>query len=74
MYKVVPFVASIDNKQGAGVAATQLEDLITHMASSGFEYVRLERMETWVAGNPGCAGIGATPSYSKTFSVAVFKR
>jgi hypothetical protein len=73
-YKVVPFVANIGPKQGVEVGAGQLEYLISQMVGQGFDYVRLESVETVVQGNAGCFGIGATPAVVKSFTMAVFKR
>lgn len=73
-YHVVPFVASIGLAQGAQEAASQLQQLIQSLASQGWEYVRLESVTTYVSGNPGCFGFGATASRITTFSMAVFRR
>lgn len=73
-YKVVPFVASIDSVQGSAEAADQLEKLIQEYSSHGWEYVRLESVETVVAGNEGCFGLGATPSRLTSYSMAVFRQ
>lgn len=73
-YKVVPFVASIDSVQGSAEAAAQLENLIQHYSNQGWEYVRLESVETVVVGNDGCFGIGATPAQLTAYSMAVFRQ
>ena len=73
-YKVVPFVASVGTNEGSQQAATQLEDLIRGFTNSGWEYVRLENVETYIAGNAGCLGLGATPSRLVSYSMAVFRQ
>jgi len=73
-YTVVPFVAAIDAVQGSAEAAAQLEKLIQHYSSHGWEYVRLESVETFVAGNEGCFGLGVTPSRLTSYSMAVFRQ
>ena len=73
-YKVVPFIASVSSKEGAQTAAGQLEELINQMSSEGWEYVRLESVDTYIAGGGGCFGIGATPATSTSFSMAVFRK
>ena len=73
-YSVVPFVAVIGRTQGAAVASTQLETLIQYYARRGWEYVRLESVETFVQGDNGCFGIGATPPHTTVYSMAVFRR
>ncbi len=73
-YRVVPFVASIGMGQGSQQAAAQLEALIKSWSDEGWEYVRLENVETYVAGSAGCFGIGATPAQVVSYSMAVFKQ
>ena len=73
-YRVVPFVASIATNEGSGQAAGQLEALIKSWTDSGWEYVRLESVETFIAGSPGCFGLGATPGRLVSYSMAVFKQ
>jgi hypothetical protein len=73
-YRVIPFTAKITNDQGAAAAASQLASLIATNAAEGWEYVRLEQVETHVAGTAGCFGIGALPSSTLSVSMAVFRR
>jgi hypothetical protein len=73
-FRVVPFVASVALGEGSSQAAAQLEALIKTQTDTGWEYVRLESVETFVAGSNGCFGLGATPSQLVSYSMAVFKR
>jgi hypothetical protein len=73
-YKVVPFSASISTHEKDTKAAAQLEELANEAARSGWEFIRLERVETHVAGDSGCFGIGATPGSTISISMAVFRR
>lgn len=73
-YRVVPFVASINLNEGSSQAAAQLEALIKSWSDAGWEYVRLESVETFVAGNAGCFGFGAVPARVLSYSMAVFKQ
>lgn len=73
-YKVVPFTANISSTDGASTAASQLETLIASNAAQGWEYVRLEQVDTYVAGTNGCFGLGATPSRTTSISMAVFRQ
>ena len=73
-YKVVPFVASVGMLEGSQQAAAQLEALVHQYAQEGWEYVRLESVVTFIAGNNGCFGLGATPSRTTSFSMAVFRK
>lgn len=73
-YRVVPFVASVGTNEGSSQAAGQLEALIKSWADQGWEYVRLESVETYVAGTAGCLGIGATSTQMVSYSMAVFKQ
>ena len=73
-YKVVPFVAVITQDKDSATAASQLELLIQSYAKNGWEYVRLENVETYIQGDAGCFGIGATPPRATAYSMVVFKR
>ena len=73
-YRVVPFKASIGSTDNAAAAASQLETLVAAYAASGWEYVRLEKVDTFVAGSSGCFGIGATPSMNTSIAMVVFRK
>ena len=73
-YLVIPFVAVIPLGKGADEAAAQLQQMIQNRAGEGWEYVRLESVETVIAGDNGCFGIGATPPRSTVYSMAVFRK
>jgi len=73
-YRVVPFVASINMHDGAGAAAKQLQAMIAQQAGEGWEYVRLENVETHIAGSAGCFGLGATPERTVSVSMIVFRK
>jgi hypothetical protein len=73
-YKVVPFVAVVKQDQNAGAAAAQLQGLIDSYARGGWQYIRLESVETHIAGDAGCFGFGARPGSVTVCSMAVFKR
>lgn len=72
-YKVIAFRANITSSGGASDVATQLATLISSEATGGWEYMRLETVETLVVGSNGCFGLGATPSLMTSHSVAVFR-
>lgn len=73
-FKVVPFKASISNTGGGKDVASQLENLIAGEVAAGWEYVRLETVETHVAGSSGCFGLGAQPGAVTSYPVAVFRQ
>ena len=73
-FKVVPFVAKITGSDSTSSVANQLDDLIKSMKADGWEYVRLEKVDTIVKGNNGCFGYGATPDTLNSFTVAIFKK
>lgn len=73
-YKVMPFVASVSNNQGSAAAATQLEGLVNQNSAQGWEYVRMESVQTVIAGTKGCFGIGATPAIMTVYSMVVFRK
>lgn len=74
VYKVVPFIAQITPKDTTNAVALQLELLINDFSSQGWEYVRVENIETQVAPDNGCFGFGSTPGYNTIFKMVVFKR
>jgi hypothetical protein len=73
-YKVVPFVAKISQKDTTASVAEQLQTVINECANHGWEYVRLENVETHVAPENGCFGFGSKPGYSTSFKMVVFKQ
>jgi ABC-type transporter lipoprotein component MlaA len=73
-YIVVPFTAKLGNKDNATQAAAQLQELIQYYSNNGWEYVRLESVETYVAGKQGCMGLDNTPSSYVYIRMAVFKK
>ena len=73
-YKVVPFVAVINQKDTTAKVAEQLENLVNTHATQGWEYVRLESVETHVSENKGCFGFGAKPGYATIYRMVVFKK
>ena len=73
-YRVVPFVASISTTEGSQQAAAQLETLIKSWSDTGWDYVRMENVETYVAGTSGCFGFGATPGQTVSYSMVVFRK
>jgi hypothetical protein len=73
-YKVVPFVAQITHKETTATVAGQLQTLINEYSSEGWEYVRLENVETQVAPDNGCFGLGAKPGFNRIFKMVVFKK
>ena len=73
-YAVVPFVAVIAHGKGSDAAATQLQQLIRSYSSKGWEYVRLESVETYIAGDAGCFGLGAVAPRTTVYTMAVFRR
>ena len=73
-FKVVPFVAKINQNQTTTAVADQLQALINEQSASGWEYVRMESVDTFVAPDAGCFGFGAKPGYNTSFSMVVFKK
>jgi hypothetical protein len=73
-YKVVPFTAQITRDDTTVQVAAQMQNIIDAHLSSGWEYVRMEGVQTNVAGTSGCFGVGAQPGFSTTFNVMVFKQ
>lgn len=74
-YKVIPFVASIDQAKGAtDNVAQQLEDVIKNHTNQGWKYISLESVETYVKPDGGCFGFGAKPGYTTARQMVVFSK
>lgn len=73
-YKVIPFAAKFGSDDDAGAAAAQLERVILAHETEGWEYVRLEHVDTVISGSNGCFGIGAQPDRQASIAMAVFRR
>jgi hypothetical protein len=74
IYRVVAFSSAIGTTDTSATAAGQLESLINSQAEEGWEYIRLEHVDTYVAGSSGCFGLGATPAQVKSVTMAVFRK
>ena len=75
-YRVVPFVGAVPNenvKEGNLIACSQLETLIVSWAEQKWEYVRLESVDTYIAGNKGCFVV-PEPGRMTSYSMVVFRR
>jgi hypothetical protein len=73
-YKVIPFTAGITRNDTTTTVAKQVEAMIETQVAMGWEYVRMERIETAVAPQDGCFGFGAVPGYTTSFQMLVFKK
>ena len=73
-YKVIPFVASIQNNGNSTQSAEQLEDIIKTQANEGWKYVRLESVSTFVQPESGCFGFGGKPGYATSHQMIVFSK
>jgi len=73
VYKVTPFVAAVGHTEGSKEAAAQLDALIASWTAMGWEYVRLERVDTFIEGTGGCFGIGAESGHMASLSMVVFR-
>lgn len=73
-YKVIPFVAVINHNDTTEKVAQQLQEVINAYANQGWEYVRLESVETHIAESKGCFGVGATPGRNTIFRMVVFRK
>lgn len=72
-YKVIPFVAVIDPLKGTSEqVAEQLEAKIKQGEASGWAYVDLENVGTYVNPQEGC--FGSKPGYTITNQVLLFKK
>ena len=74
-YKVVPFVASINQNKGkSSDVADQLENIINKAQEQGWKYMRIESVSTYVLPDSGCFGIGGRQGYTTTRQMIVFSK
>lgn len=74
-YKVVPLAPSFDVKTSSSKDASDyLERFINHYGNQGWNYVRIENVSTYVSGDDGCFGIGATSGHTSIKQMVVFNR
>lgn len=73
-FKVVPFTARITRDDSKAAVAKQVQLMIDNHLATGWEYVRMERIETSVAPTKGCFGIGAQPGYTTAIQMLIFKK
>lgn len=74
-YKVAPFYPVINrDKDNSNRVAKQLQEVIDNYNEEGWDYVRLESVETYVVPDPGCFGIGAKPGFTAYRQMIVFSK
>jgi hypothetical protein len=73
-FKIVPFTAQVSRDSNAASVADQIQSVVDVYNSQGWEYLRMESVQTWVAGSSGCFGIGAQPGFNTIFNVLVFRK
>lgn len=73
-YLVRPFIPIHTTGTALESAASQLSELINSHMTDGWHYVRLESVTTFIPGNNGCFGYGATPATTVVSQVVVFQR
>jgi len=56
------------------VVAQQMQTIIDTTVAEGWEYQRMDTVETTIVGTNGCFGMGAQPAIITSYSVLVFKR
>jgi len=73
-FKVVPFTAQITRNDTTTTVAKQMQTIIDSNVSEGWEYLRMDSVQTSIAADSGCFGIGAKPGFVTTFNVLVFRK
>ncbi len=74
-YKVIPFLPSINQKkENSEHVAEQLEGIIRRGNEADWEFVSLEEVSTYILPSAGCFGLGATPGYTASRQMVVFKK
>ena len=74
IFKAVPFTAKINRGDTAQKVAEQIQLLIDEYSQDGWVYLRLESVETSVAPDKGCFGLGAQPGFTTSFKVVIFEK
>lgn len=72
--KIVPFTAGISTGDTSAAVASQMQSIIAAHSAEGWEYMRMDSVQTNVAGTNGCFGFGAEPGFSTVFNVLVCKK
>jgi hypothetical protein len=73
-YKVVPFEANASRNDNSSTVAAQVQSAINQHLADGWEYQRLETVETFVKPSNGCFGFGAQPGYTLGIQMLIFKK
>lgn len=73
-YKVVSITPVQKDKETAAHVAQEFENTIKKYHAEGWEYVRVEKLQTWVNPTGGCFGIGETAGYYSVKHMIVFKK
>ena len=64
----------INREDTSAVVAQQMQTIIDTTVAEGWEYQRMDTVETTIVGTNGCFGMGAQPAIITSYSVLVFKR
>ena len=73
-YKVVPFTANITRNDSSVTVANQVQLIVDKYLADGWEYQRMESIETAVAPTSGCFGLGAQAGYLTSYQILIFKK
>ena len=73
-YKVVPINPVIRKGENSTHLAAEFESVIQKYEEEGWGFVSLESLSTWVTGNSGCFGLGATPGYMDVKQILIFRK
>lgn len=73
-FKVVPFTAQITRNDTSTTVANQMQTIIDDYVNQGWEYLRMDSVQTTIAADQGCFGIGAQPAFVTIYNVLVFKK
>ena len=73
-FKVVPFTATITKEDSSVTIAAQMQRIIDSTGSQGWEYMRMDSVQTSESATQGCFGLGSQPGFTTNFIVLVFKR
>ena len=73
-YKVVSIVPIQRQNETAMQVAQDFEGILKKYHAEGWEYMRVDDLQTWVAPVGGCFGFGQTPGYHQVNQMIVFRK
>lgn len=67
-------MAQMKREDTTAVVAQQMQLIIDDAVSGGWDYLRMDTVQTSVASTSGCFGFGAQPGFTTSYTVLVFQK